>query len=191
MNSAESRSTMTLLKVHPGGFFWRVTRSEREAHVLRLLSETGRIVVITNTLREAVDFSERLRLSGVRVLVAIDVADIAPMAAFKADHVSTLVATQEYVIAHGPIEAPTVVHLRTSPSVRDYARRIDAVLAPAHITFIVPEDERRVGSLLSHLEADSGHGIPDEVEFHDVVDRTATTGFANVSHARRRFSLRG
>lgn len=191
MNSAESRSTMTLRKVHPGGYFWHVARAEREGHLLRLVSEAGRIVLITNSAREANDFSERLTLSGVPVLVATDVSNVAAVRAFSDDRVSTLVATQDYLIAHGPIEAPTVVHLRTSPSVRDYARRVDAVLAPAHVTFIVPEDERRVVSLLSHLQRDSGHGEPDDVAFDDIVDLTGVHEFAMVAHARRRFPLRG
>jgi hypothetical protein len=190
-HSAESGSNMTLLQVHPGGYFWHVHRAAREAHLLRLVSETGRLVLITNSAREAIDFSERLTLSGVPVLVAIDTTNVAVVDAFNDDQVSTLIATQEYVIANGPIEARLVVHLRTSPSVRDYERRIGAALAPVHVTFIVPEDERRVVSLLSHLKADTGHGEPTDVEFEDVVDLRSADDFAMVAHARRRIRLRG
>lgn len=181
---------MTLKNVHPGGYFWHVSRSDREGHLLRLVSETGRIVLVTNSAREANDFAERLTLSGVPVLVATDVANENAARSFTEDRVSTLVATQEYVLAHGPLEAPTAVHLRTTPSVRDYSRRIEAVRAPVHVTFVVPEDERRVVSLLSHLEGDSGHGRPDDVEFSDVLDLTNTDEVAMVANARRRFPLR-
>ncbi len=191
LHSAESGSNMTLLQIHPGGYVWHVPRAGREAHLLRLVSQTGRLVLITNSSREAIDYSERLTLSGVPVLVATDTSNVAVVDAFNDDHVSTLIATQEYVIANGPIEARMVVHLRTSSSVRDYERRIDAALAPVHVTFIVPEDERRMVSLLSHLKADSGHGEPADVEFEDIVDLTSADDFAMVGHARRRIRLRG
>ncbi len=189
MSTAE-QPTMTLKNVHPGGYFWHVSRAEREGHLLHFVSETGRLVLVTNSVREANDFAERLTLSGVPVLVATDVANASAARSFAHGRVNTLVATQEYVLAHGPIDAPLAVHLRTSPSVRDYARRIEAVRAPVHVTFVVPEDERRVVSLLSHLEADSGHGRPDDVEFAKVLDLTSTTEMAMVANARRRFPLR-
>lgn len=189
MSTAE-QPTMTLKNVHPGGYFWHVSRAEREGHLLRLVSETGRIVLVTNSVSEANDFAERLTLSGVPVLLATDIANNTAARAFTQDQVSTLVATQEYVLANGPVDAPTAVHLRTSPSVRDYARRIEAVRAPVHVTFVVPEDERRVVSLLSHLEGDSGHGSPDDVEFAEVLDLTNTDEMAMVASARRRFPLR-
>lgn len=182
---------MTLKNVHPGGYFWHVSRSEREGHLLRFVSEVGRIVLVTNSVSEANDFAERLTLSGVPILVATDVSNDAAGRAFSEDKVSTLVATQEYVLAQGPFSAPTAVHLRTSPSVRDYTRRIGAVQAPVHITFVVPEDERRVVSLLSHLEGDGGHGTPGETPIDEVLDLTKTDEMAMVSTARRRFPLRG
>lgn len=191
MTSAESTTTMTMKNVHPGGYFWHVARSDREGHLLRFVRETGRIVLVTNSPREANDFAERLTLSGVPVLVATDVANEVAAESFATDGVSSLVATHDYVLAHGPLEAPTAVHLRTSPSVRDYSRRIEAVLAPVHVTFVVPEDERRVTSLLSHLMSDSGHGLPDNVEFDQVLDLTNTDEMAIVANARRRFPLRG
>ena len=191
MTSAETHTTMTLKNVHPGGYFWHVARSEREGHLLRFVREAGRIVLVTNSPREANDFAERLTLSGVPVLVATDVANAGAIEAFSTDDVSSLVATHEYVLAHGPVDAPTAIHLRTSPSVRDYARRVDSVRSPVHVTFVVPEDERRVSSLLSHLVSDSGHGEPDHVEFAQVLDLTSTEEMAIVANARRRFPLRG
>lgn len=182
---------MTLKNVHPGGYFWHVPRAEREAHVLRFVREAGRIVLVTNSAREANDFAERLTLSGVPVLVATDVANEGAAKSFATDQVSSLVATHDYVLANGPLDAPTVVHLRSSPSVRDYTRRIEAMRSPVHVTFVVPEDERRVRSLLSHLEGDSGHGVPDQVEFADVLDLTNADEMAIVANARRRFPLRG
>lgn len=181
---------MTLKNVHPGGYFWHVSRSDREGHLRRLVSEAGRIVLVTNSVREANDFAERLTLSGAPVLVATDVANAAAGRTFKSDAVSSLVATHEYVLAHGPVAAPTAVHLRTCPSVRDYTRRIEAVQSPVHVTFVVPEDERRVGSLLSHLQSDSGHGLADSVGFDEVVDLTQANEMAMVASARRRFPLR-
>jgi len=181
---------MTLKNVHPGGYFWHVSRAEREGHLLRFLSEMGRIALVTNSAREANEFAERLTLCGVPVLVATEMANASASRAFTQDQVSTLVATQEYVLANGPVDARMAVHLRTSPSVRDYARRVAAVRAPVHLTFVVPEDERRVVSLLSHLEGDSGHGRRDDIEFSEVLDLTRADEMANIASARRRFPLR-
>lgn len=191
MTSAETKGTMTLKNVHPGGYFWHVSRADREGHLLRLVREAGRIVLVTNSVREANDFAERLTLSGVPVLVATDVANQAAARTFENDAVSSLVATHDYVLTNGPVAAPTAVHLRTTPSVRDYTRRIEAVRSPVHVTFVVPEDERRVGSLLSHLEGDSGHGCADVVDFDEVVDLTQASEMAMVASGRRRFPLRG
>lgn len=182
---------MTLKNVHPGGYFWHVARGDREGHLLRFVSELGRIILVTNSVSEAQDFAGRLTLSGVPVLLATDVSNDAPARTFSDDGVSTLVATQEYLLAHAPFTAPTAVHLRTSPSVRDYGRRVGAVQAPVHVTFVVPEDERRVVSLLSHLEGDSGHGRPADTEISDVLDLTGTSEMAMVASTRRRFPLRG
>jgi len=180
---------MTLQNVHPGGFFWHVARSDREIHLLRFVAEAGKLAVITNTAREAHDFAERLTLSGVPVLVATNPANHGAVRSFVDDGLSTFVATQEYLLANGPAPASMVVHLRTCPSVRDYARRLVAAPSSVHLTFVVPEDERRAMSLLSHLGDDAANGTPDQVGIDHVIDLTSTDDLAVMAHARRRFPL--
>jgi hypothetical protein len=179
----------TLQNVHPGGFFWRVARSDREVHLLRFVAEAGNVAVITNTAREAHDFAERLTLSGVPVLVATNPANQGAVRSFVDDGLSTFVATQEYLLANGPAPASMVVHLRTCPSVRDYARRLDAAPSSVHLTFVVPEDERRAMSLLSHIGDDAANGTSDQVGIDHVIDLTSTHDLAMMAHARRRFPL--
>lgn len=179
---------MTLQNVHPGGFFWRIARSDRETQLLRFVAEAGKLAVIANTAREANEFAERLTLSGVPVLVATNPANETAVRSFVDDGVSTLVATQEYLLANARVPASMVVHLRTSPSVRDYARRLDAAPSSVHLTFVVPEDERRAMSLLSHL-GDTGNGTPDHVDIDHVIDLTTNDDLATMAHARRRFPL--
>lgn len=180
---------MTLQNVHPGGFFWRVARADRETQLLRFVAEAGKLAIIANTASEANEFAERLTLSGVPVVVATNPANEAAVRSFVDDGLSTLVATQEYLLANAPAPASMVVHLRTSPSVRDYARRLDAAPSSVHLTFVVPEDERRAMSLLSHLGDDLGNGSPDHVDIDHIIDLTTTDDLAMMAHARRRFPL--
>lgn len=188
MTLAETPST-TLQKVHPGGFFWKVERGQRLTNVVRLAAHTQKLVIITNTVREAENFGERLTLSGVPVHVAVDPLSSSAIDGYRADVLSTLVATQEYLVAHEPTAATMVVHVRAALSVRDYTKRLYAVPSSVHLSFIVPEDERRALSLSSHFRNDHGHGKPSSVDIEQVIDLTDSDVPAMVSHARRRFPL--
>ncbi|MFT7473092.1 MAG: hypothetical protein ACI81L_000003 [Verrucomicrobiales bacterium] len=189
MTLAEIPFSTTLQNVHPGGFFWNLERSERATQLVRFASLTKKLVIISNVAREANDYAERLRLSGVPVHVATDPASDAAVEAFRGHDVSALVATHEYVLAQGPTPAPMVVHLRTAASVRDYTRRLDAVPSAVHLSFVVAEDAKRAASLISHFGFDHGHGEPGDVRLDDVIDLTDTNAIATVGHARRRFPL--
>ncbi len=188
MTLAETPSS-TVHRVHPGGFFWNVERAERAAHLVRFAAQTDKLAVVANTAREAVDYAERLTLSGVPVLTAVDVSSPSALSAYHDDSTNVLVTTHEVLLAHGPTTAPMTVHLRSALSVRDYTKRLDAVQSPVHLSFVIPEDQKRAASLLSHFGNDHGHGEPNAVPLGDVIDLTDGNEIAMVSHARRRFPL--
>ena len=72
MSLADSVTKMTLEKVHPGGYFWKVARSDRDQLVRRLATRGRRLSVIAHSALEAKQFAERLTLSGLPVLLAVD-----------------------------------------------------------------------------------------------------------------------
>jgi hypothetical protein len=186
MTLAESTST-TVQRVHPGGFFWNLERSDRLAHLVRLAAQTQKLAIVTNTVREAEEFAERLTLSGVPVHLASDVNNPSVIRQYQDDRVSTLVTTHEYALNFGPVPAPMIVHLRTALSVRDYSKRLDAMPSAVHLSFVVPEDHKRATSLISHFGLDHGHSAPAIVSLGDIIDLTDSNEIAMVSHARRRF----
>lgn len=182
---------MGLQRVHPGGFFWTISRAEREPMLLRLAAEAKRLSVIASSTREASGYAERLTLSGVPVLTATDPTRSQSADTFLDDRVSTLVTTDDYIAVHGPIRVPMAVHLRVCPSVRAYARRLDAVPSAVHVTFVLPEDAVRAQALQAYLKNDRGHPDVEDVEFEDVIDLTDTSTPAAMTTGRRRFPLRG
>ena len=192
MTVADSVSNMTLQNVHPGGFFWNVARSERDQIVLRLATEAKRLAVISQSVPEAKSFAERMTLSGLPVLLATDASRSEVVRSDLDDGGKVLIATHDFVLSHGPIRMPLAVHLRAPRSVRAYARRVEAVPAAAHITFVTPEDAAGAESLKAYLRNDRGHDGSVDVDLSEVIDLTdsASGSTAAVSSGRRRFPLR-
>ena len=192
MALADSLFNMTLQNVHPGGFLWNIPRSERDQVVLRLATQAKQLAVIAHTERDAEAFAERLTLSGLPVFLATDSSRSGALETEVVGGSSTLVATHDFVVSHGPIRVPLAVHLRVTNSVRLYARRLDAILASAHVSFVTPEDEARARSLSSYLRNDRGHDEVIDVTLDEVIDLTdsATSNAAAVSGGRRRFPMR-
>ncbi len=182
---------MTLQHVHPGGFFWNIERTERENILLRLATEAGRLAIITRTVQEAESLSERLTLSGLPVFLASDMSRSETLETFREDPVSTLVATHDFLISHGPVRVPMAVHSRVSSSVRDYSRRLEAVPSAAHVTLVSPEDAHKATSLRNFLSNDKGHDNVIDVTLQEIVDLTDGAEMAAMSPTRRRFPLRG
>lgn len=176
-------------RVHPGGFFWTVQRADRLNHVMSFVAQTRRLAVVASAVNVAEEFAERLTLSGVPIHQATDVNNSLAYDAFKKSDGGTLVTTAEFVIAHGPLPVSMTVHLRASSSVRDYTKRLEALPSSVHLTFIVPEDEKRAKSLRSHFEQDHGHGQANDISLVDLIDLTDSKSVAMVSTARRRFPL--
>ncbi len=176
-------------QVHPGGFFWTVQRGDRLGHVVSFVAQTERLALIANSVRDAEEYAERLTLSGVPVHLAIDPSSNAPAASFQADPASTLIATHEYVLQQRPISAGMTIHLRTALSVRDYAKRLEALTSAVHLSFVVPEDDKRAKSLRSHFHHDQGHGDAGDATIDQLIDLTGSDAVAMVTSARRRFPL--
>ena len=197
MTVADSVSTMTLHNVHPGGFFWNLARSERDAVVLRLATEAPKLAVITQSIPEAESFAERMTLSGLPVLLATDSSRSqvarAEVSRPKAKSGSNaLITTHDFVVSCGPIRVPLAIHLRAPRSVRSYTRRLEAVPAAVHITFVTPEDAAGAASLKAYLRNDRGHQVSEDVDLSEVIDLTDSNSPATaaVSGVRRRFPLR-
>ena len=182
---------MTLRNVHPGGFFWDISRADRDGILRQLAMEVGRLAVITRSDQEADALAERLTLSGLPVYVATDVSRAATVDTFNSDAVSTLVASHDFVMRHGPVRAPLAVHSRVSSSVREYSRRLEAVQSAVHVTLVTPEDAHKASSLSSFLVKDRGHDEVIDITLSDVIDLTELDGPAATARTRRRFPLRG
>lgn len=192
MALADSVFKMTLQKVHPGGYFWNVARSDRDQLLLRLATETKRLVVIAHSNAEAHRFAERLTLSGMPVFCALDPARDELAKAENSDGPSTIITTQKYATEHGPIKTPLAVHLRAPQSARTYARTVEAIPASVHISFVTPEDATRAETLVAQLRSESKPGETLDITLEDVIDLTddASVQTATVSNFRRRFPLR-
>jgi len=183
---------MTLQKVHPGGFFWNVARADRDQVVLRLATETKKLAIVAHSEPAAKSFAERLTLSGLPVFCATDSSRSDALADEISHGTITLVTTHDFVMSHGPIRVPLAVHLQAPRSVRVYARRLEAVPAAVHITFVTPDDVARAEALTSYLRNDRGHEQSDEISLGEVIDLTesGSTAAASVSTTRRRFPHR-
>lgn len=186
---ADVNPPINVQRVHPGGFFWTVERVDRLNHVVNFVAQTRRLAVVANAVSVAEEYAERLTLSGVPIYQATDINSTVSCDAFKATDGGTLVTTAEFVVAHGPLPVSMTIHLRAASSVRDYTKRLAALPASVHLTFVVPEDEKRARSLCSHFEHDHGHGRTQDVSLVDLIDLTDSNSVAMVSSARRRFPL--
>lgn len=188
MSLADSVTKMTLEKVHPGGYFWKVARSDRDQLVRRLATRGRRLSVIAHSALEAKQFAERLTLSGLPVLLAVDPSRTELVAAESDSITCNIVVTHEFAVGNGPLEVSLAVHLRPASSIRDYSRRVSAVQAAAHISFVTPEDESRAATLLASLTRDQvGEDVID-VTLEEVIDLTDRDSevVASIANSRRR-----
>ncbi|MGI9606698.1 MAG: hypothetical protein ACR2P0_11225 [Acidimicrobiales bacterium] len=180
---------MTLQHVHPGGFFWQTSRSDRELRVRDLAAKAGRLAVITKSAEQANEVAERLTLSGLPVLLATDVDRRGAADSFVADGVSSLVATHEYVLEHGPLPAAAAVHTRLVTSLRQYVRRLSSVPAPVHISFVVPEDIQAARAMVPLLSDDAVIDLDADHTLESVLGERPLAEVAAVVNSRRRFLL--
>ena len=156
-------------RVHPGGFFWTVQRADRLAHIARFVAQTRQLAIIASSDAEVSSHAERLKLSGVPVHQAMSDSPSSVLETYLAEPATTLIAPHEYLVENGPVPVPMAVHLRAARSVRQYAKRLDALPAAVHLTFVIPEDDQRASSLQAHFEHDEGHGGPSDVTVTDVI----------------------
>ncbi len=172
-----------------GGYLCRVTRADRATALQTLVAAHGPIVAITPTRREAEDLGERLRLSGVPVMVMTDPNSVDTARSSIDGERSSVIATQEWVLRAAPLEANLVVHTRLCRGARDYARRLRAVQSPVHLSFVVPEDERAVEQL-SVDHPDPGHGETADIDLRSIVAEASDVVVAAPAISpRRRFPL--
>ncbi len=168
-----------------GGYLARVSRADRASSLQSLIASAGPVVAIAPTRREAEDLGERLRLSGVPVSVATSTSVSPQDIDFGTGRPTSLVASQEWILAAGPIEADVVVHTRLCRGSRDYARRLRAVQSPVHVSFVVAEDER----LLSQLGAGDTAGVND-IDLREVIASSTDAPVVPPAPApRRRFPI--
>lgn len=188
MSLADSVTNMTLENIHPGGYFWKVARSDRDQLVRRLATRGRRLAIVAHSGLEAKGFAERLTLSGLPVLLATDGTRAEVIEAEKDDCTSMIVTTHEFAVDHGPIPVSLAIHLRSASSIRDYSRRIDALPAAVHITFVTPEEESRAATLLSGLAKDRRDDNVIDVTLDDVIDLTdsESEAIASIASPRRR-----
>lgn len=192
MSLADSVSKMTLENVHPGGYFWKIARGDRDQMLLRLASASRRLVIVAHSTPEAEKYAERLTLSGLPVLLADGAERNSALEAELENLSGTVVTTQDFAIAQGPIPAAVAVHLRATCSLRSYARRLDAVPAAVHVTFVAPDETSRAQSLLSSLRKERGGAEIIDVTLEEVIDLTESQpdALAEITSQRRRFPLR-
>jgi hypothetical protein len=182
-------SEMNLQHVHPGGYFQRVARGQRETVILQAALSVGQLVVIARSDATAREIAERLSLSGMPTIVGQADDRGEAVRSFATDGVSTLVASHDYLADHGPVNAPMVIHSRMATSTRQYGRRLVTAKAPVHLTFVVPEDERSATSLVVQLSDDAVLDLNGELDLTDALMGVDTEEPANVNGSRRRFPL--
>jgi len=142
---------MTLRHVHPGGYFWALQRTERDATLLRIASARRKMVVLATSDGGAERLAERLTLSGVPVLLGTSRGRSDSLEVYRSDDVSALVTTRGHLEAHAPLAAPIVVHSRVAKSLRDYSRRRELAVSPTHLSLVLPEDEEIAEHLADQL----------------------------------------
>ena len=179
---------MTFQRVHEGGYFWKLDRSERESSILRLATVVPQLVVITRSDAVSCDLGERLLLRGLPVVVGTAVTGEMPLRAFRSDGVSSLIASDTYLTEHSYVEAGLVVHARIASSAKDYYRRLDEVVSPVHITLVVPEDDKPARRLINHLDKDVVIDLSDDQAIDALIDLTEST-FPASARTKRRFPL--
>lgn len=179
---------MSFKQVHPGGYFWSLDRIDREKAIRRLATEVPQLVVITRTDVIAHELAQRLGLSGMPVVVGTTGSGSGAMRAFQTDGVSALVASDGYLRQQQPIEASLVVHARIAFSSKDYNRRLAAVVAPVHVSVVVPEDEKPARVLIDHLHDREVIEFNDDEAISTVIDLTTHRDPAK-TRPKRRFPL--
>ena len=184
---ADSVTNMTLENLHPGGYFWKVARSDRDQVVRRLSTRRRRIAVIAHSELEAASFAERLTLSGLPVVLAADPSRAELVEGQRESRPCTIVTTSEFAVEHGPVPVSLALHLRAASSLRNYGRRVDAVPAAVHITFVTPEDQSRADALLVGLRKERDDDIID-VMLEEVIYLTDgdSQSIASIAVGRRR-----
>ncbi len=179
---------MILQPIHQGGFLWKMTRGEREGALLRLAADVGQLILVTRSVSEARSLAERLTLSGLPVRVATGSDQATPASELIDDGVTSLVATHDYILEHGPLNATVAVHTRIPRSPRRYLRRLSAIQSPVHITLVLPEDEKAAMALFPQL-ADIDLAGDNAESLDSVLDLTRSELPASVGSGRRRFPL--
>ena len=192
MSLAESVSKMTLENVHPGGYFWKIARGDRDQMLLRLATAGKRLVVVAHSTPEAEKYAERLTLSGLPVTLADGSERSSALEAELQNLTGTVVTTHDFAMSHGPIPARVAVHLRPTCSLRPYARRLEAVPAAIHVTFVAPDEIARADALLLSLRKEQGNSDVIDVTLEEVIDLTDSKAesVAEIESSRRRFPLR-
>jgi hypothetical protein len=182
------QKAMTFQRVHEGGYFWKLDRSERESSILRLATVVPQLVVITRTDALSCDLGERLLLRGLPVVVGTAETGQMPLRAFRSDGVSTLIASDTYLTQQGHVEAGLVVHARIASSPKEYYRRLEEVVSPVHITLVVPEDDKPARRLINHLDKDVVIDLTDDQAIDALIDLTESPLQAS-ARTKRRFPL--
>lgn len=179
---------MTLRQIHPGGYFWSLPRVDRDATLLRIASVLRKMLVLAPDESSAERLAERLTLSGVPVLLAIEGGRCDALEMYRSDGVSALVTTSSFLHQHGPVSAPIVIHNRLADSVREYSRRVELALSKAHVSFVVSEDEVLASALAAQLAMPPVIDLDPIATFDSILDLVEGTDDAIVP-ARRRFPL--
>ena len=179
---------MTFQRVHEGGYFWNLDRTERESSILRLATIVSQLVVITRTDAVSGVLGERLLLRGLPVVVGTAQTGEMPLRAYRSDGFSTLIASDNYLTQQGHVEAGLVVHARIALSPKEYYRRIEEVVSPVHITLVVPEDDKPARRLINHLDKDVVIDLSDDQAIDALIDLTDST-FPASARTKRRFPL--
>ena len=191
MTLADSPSISPIQRAHQGGFFWAVDRAHRIQTILDVASQLPKLVVITGSMSETSDVSERLTLRGLPVMAASDLADPRPVTFFDSTATVALVTTAEYIGEHCPIWSSMTIHLRLPFSVRSYIERLKCSKSAVHVTLVSPEDHQRSEELRSAL---SPHPTPPGdagVDLTRLLDLATSKVAAKVETPRRRLNFRG
>ena len=180
---------MSLRRVHPGGFFWTIDRADRDSWILRIAGATGKMVAVASSDSSARRLAERLTLSGVPVLLALGPKTDA-FATYAADDVSSLVTTADTLERHDvAVHGPMAVYTKVAESSRDYARLLEQIAAPVHVSFVYPETAPTAEALATQLSEDDELVVEIESEPLAAVLEHAHTGRPVTVGARRRFLL--
>ncbi|NNC80644.1 MAG: hypothetical protein HKN94_10890 [Acidimicrobiales bacterium] len=179
---------MTFTQIHPGGYLWRVERSERDACILQLATDIKKLIVVTRSDVAAQELSERLTLSGMPSVAAVSDDSAFAFHAYASDDLTTLVVSDAALHANAPLASAMVIHAQLAHSPKTYHRRVADASAPVHVSLVVPEDVDIVDLLLPGITEGEVHDLEESVAVDSVVDLTVSAnGLATAG--RRRFPL--